>query len=481
MSSFKSAIDQNRQIVLPEVRDVFARVYVTSCPAGAIPMQVEGSKDALEIYCLPEATGNPELNHAYNFPFLFLADGTPWLEANSFMLSLIENAHPSDRPTDKVRRTASELLEYIQFCESNSIDWKDFSGMRPSHRPTYRYFNHLKTSSNRTSRVNNRYTGAVYEFYNFVSKNWFYIDMERVDSVEEYTSWIQTARGSMSITRKKRSQTQKFNSTSLPDLNFVRDEGEDLRPLYGKEYIEFTKIINEGGWSVQDKLIIDTAMMSGARKQTVLTLRKKHIEKLASTKLTSHGYPIRVGPGTAVDTKSGKNQTIYIPEELAERLLVWISSEAYAVRFSKFHSTRTSSVDKATLSSEDTYIFLSDQGNSYYMAKNDPLYPYVKSPPIGQVTQTITRKLLKNASIISKDFTFHWLRATFAFQLFKALQNGELREKLNNIDEVGYIQWRLSHEHRETTENYLKLFKQIDEVLQAQEGWEAWLFTGRGI
>ncbi len=69
------------------------------------------------------------------------------------------------------------------------------------------------------------------------------------------------------------------------------------------------------------------------------------------------------------------------------------------------------------------YLFLSDQGNCYYMASNDPRYTIVRSPQTGQVTETIKRKLQSTASSrFPKDFSYHWLRATFAYQLYQRLQ-----------------------------------------------------------
>lgn len=80
---------------------------------------------------------------AYNVPFLFQADGSPWIEANNFLMHLLQHKHSANRPTDDVRRKASRLLDYAMFCESEGVDWLDFSARLPSGRPTYRYFKHM--------------------------------------------------------------------------------------------------------------------------------------------------------------------------------------------------------------------------------------------------------------------------------------------------------------------------------------------------
>ncbi|MFO7071421.1 site-specific integrase, partial [Pseudomonas aeruginosa] len=57
---------------------------------------------------------------------------------------------------------------------------------------------------------------------------------------------------------------------------FVDDEGECLRPLTNLELFDLISLIGSGGWDAQERLIILLALMTGSRKQTVLTLRVKH-------------------------------------------------------------------------------------------------------------------------------------------------------------------------------------------------------------
>lgn len=128
---------------------------------------------------------------------------------------------------------------------------------------------------------------------------------------------------------------------------------------------------------------------------------------------------------------------------------------------------------------DDMYLFLSDQGNCYYMAVNDPRYPIVRSPQAGQVTDTIKRKLINKASsFFPKDFSYHWLRATFAYQFYQRLQVLVQKGLLKPGEDIDFIQKRMHHESRQTTENYLKLFKMTQEKVVAQELWEKNLFNG---
>ncbi|PNV99395.1 site-specific integrase [Pseudomonas protegens] len=483
MASYINSTHEGRIVLVPAVPNIFATVYATVCPPGAVAEPLHGCEPSREIYREDEVGADDHLKNAYNFPFLFHKDGTPWIEANSYLYHIIQDQHPNERPTDQARRIAAELLDYLIFCESQGIDWKDFSGKRPSHRPTYKYFNYLKNQSKRSSRVTNQYTGAVYNFYKYVSRYWHSIDMERVDTVRTFKSFSSTAKGSFLIERVRRSQTLSTAPTVQPDIGTVRDEGEDLRPLTNQQLKMLQDSLTKHKWRVQDRLIVDTALMTGARKQTVLTLRLKHLAQFTEENLRrDNTYAVKCGPGTGIDTKHSKALTIYIPKALASRLSIWAKSPTASKRQKKFMDLAASGPIGSQWKREDVYLFLSEQGNSYYVSKDDPNYPFIKTPAKGQVTTTIKRKILKySGSTFPKDFTFHWLRATFAFQLYQYLQPLVDSGRLGSSDQISIIQIRLSHSYRETTEHYLKLFKMFNENLAAQEGWEDWLMGGEGM
>ncbi|WP_336333746.1 site-specific integrase [Pseudomonas putida] len=477
--AYRNEANEGRLILLPVLEDLFATLHVEAGPPPAYPVPLAGTDREVFLYQEPEVGSVEGFNRSFNVPFLFHADGTPWIEANSFLYSELQNKSAKSRPTDETRKLASELLEYLRFCEKEGIDWKDFSGDRPSLRPTYRYFNHLKTGSSRKNRVNNQYTGAVYRMFEFISENWHDIKLDRVDKVKKYKHYISTSHGSVVAERLKRSQTLPTPPESVPDYGKVRDDGEDLRPLTNDQLKNVRSALMENRWDTDHRLMIDFALMTGARKQTVLTLRHKHIRSFQVDQLNSNNtYALRAGPGTGIDTKFDTNVRLEIPKGLGERLAIWIDSPESKKRQRKFRKIlRSHNVDD--LPDGDEYVFLSDQGNCYYMSKDDSRYPEVKSTPRGQVTQTIVKKLRRlTAGHLPKDFTFHWLRATFGYQLFQYLQPAIQSGHLKPGDDISIIQRRMSHKYRETTENYLKLFRMFDENMAAQEDWEGWMMRG---
>lgn len=481
MSSYGNSTHAGRLVIIPRARDAFADLYVSKKPRGATPTLLTASQPPIELFQVNELGSNNGERDVYNFPVLFHRCGLPWIEANSYLLNFVKNKHAKTRPTDKARRNASRLLDYLMFCEDQEIDWKDFSGKRPPLRPTYRYFRYLIDNGGKSPAVINQYTGIVYDFIKFVSVNWHYeIDMARVDTVKKVRLLLEGGRGARVIEIEKRSQTLPVSKESNAPIGFVRDDGEDLRPLTNVQLSELLAVIgDESNWSQQERLMLLVALMTGARKQTVLTLRMKHLEGFAENKLQNDKtYHLHVGPGTGIDTKRDKPQTLHIPKQLANDLKVFAGSplavkrrELLRKKFKKEYS------NLEPLSGGDMYVFLSDQGNCYYMAESDPRYLEVKSRPTGQVTETIKRKLIKCVSKkFPVSFTYHWLRATFAFQLYQYLLPLLKSGHLKYGEEISLIQRRLHHSSRETTENYLKLFQMHSDKLAVQELYEDKIF-----
>lgn len=477
--SYSNPRHQGRLVLIPHLRDAFASLHVHQAPPGSATLALEGH-DSRFVFKLDEVGGGHDRS-LFNLPFLFHANRDPWHEANDYLLSLMRDKAPLNRRTDDVRRRASKLLDYLLFCEHANLDWQDFSGARPSHRPTYKYFYHLINEGNRSNQVINQYTAAVYHFYKYVSEHWHDLDMKRVDTIKQVRFIVQGSKGARVINAEKRSQTQRTPPSSSVPLGFVREDGEDLRPLSNCELGAFLGAIkNEKEWSAVERLILLASLMTGARKQTVLTIRLKHLEGFTEDKLEPEGaYKLYAGPGTGIDTKYDKAQVLYVPKQVAEELVTLAKSPMMKKRREKFRAQLEANYPGLSMSEGDMYLFLSDQGNCYYMAANDPRYAIVKSPQTGQVTETIKNKLIKKASRpFPKDFSYHWLRATFAYQLYQRLQPLVQDGVLNPGEDIGFIQNRMHHESRETTENYLKLFKMTHEKVIAQEIWERKLFNG---
>lgn len=471
---------EGRLLVIPVLPNAFATLQVSEATANSVPITLEGSDD--KVAYLIDEVGGGDARDVFHFPFLFHANGESWHEANDYLLSLLKHKPSMSLRTDDVRRQASKLLDYLLFCEDESLDWLDFSGARPSLRPSYKYFYYLINQSGRSNAVVNQYTGAIYNFFRYISVHWHEVDMRRVDTVKQVKIVVRGVNGSKVIDVEKRSLTTRARPVSPVSLGFVREDGEDLRPLSNLELRTLlATIVNEKQWSTIERLILQTSLMTGARKQTVLTLRLRHLQGFSEDRLLPEGaYKVHAGPGTGIDTKFDKPQDLYFPKQLAEELVTLAYSPMMKKRRKKFCAQMAAHFGMS-ISEEDMYIFLSDQGNCYYMAKSDPRYMSAKSPQTGQVTETIKRKLIDKASEqFPKDFSYHWLRATFAYQLYQRLQALVDKGAMRDGEVIDFIQNRMHHESRGTTEHYLKLFRMTQEKLIAQELWERKLFNNSG-
>ena len=164
---------------------------------------------------------------------------------------------------------------------------------------------------------------------------------------------------------------------------------------------------------------------------------------------------------------------------LVEELIVYYNSSFAFERRGKFKEDFIDTYsDLPLMPEEDMYVFLSDQGKCRYMAKDDPRYPRVKSVPTGQCTNALKNKLMKFLpEKFPKDFTFHWLRATFALQYYNWLLPLVEAGQMTPVDQLNSVRRRMHHVDLSTTEHYLKLFANINDLKMAQEGFEERLFN----
>lgn len=363
--SYTNPRHEGRLTLIPNLSDAFAILHVSEAPKGSIESGLGGA-ESYTLYRVDEL-GTEYDRDLFNFPFLLFANGEPWHEANGYLLSLMRDRAPMNRRTDDVRRRASKLLNYLLFCEDNNLDWLDFSGARPPLRPTYKYFYHLINEGSRSNQVINQYTAAVYHFYKYVTEHWHDLDMKRVDTIKQVRFIVQGSKGVKVVDVEKRSQTRRTAPVSSVPLGFVREDGEDLRPLFNRELGTFLAAIrNEKDWSAVERLILMTALMTGARKQTVLTMRLKHLKGFTENKLQPEGaYKLHAGPGTGIDTKYDKPQVLYVPKQIAEELVTLAKSPMMKKRREKFRVQLEASNPGLSVAEDDMYLFLSDQGNCY--------------------------------------------------------------------------------------------------------------------
>ena len=210
-------------------------------------------------------------------------------------------------------------------------------------------------------------------------------------------------------------------------------------------------------------LIFVIALTSGARIQTVLTLRLGDIctrehqpDRLIATKC---------GGDRHVKTKKNKALTIFIPYWVHQKLSVYVKSERYLDRLSQ----------SGYADNDESYVFLTSAAKPYYMARSDPNYPLTPKTINGGGVRTFLSRL-KRKMLIEQgrcvDFRFHDLRATFGMNLFNELMQQVNSGKRSLSSALNYLRKRMSHSSLETTMRYFRYYEDVDMAYEAQASFE---------
>ncbi|RLV57694.1 site-specific integrase [Parashewanella curva] len=331
----------------------------------------------------------------------------------------------------------------------------DFSSIRAQRRPTYLYFTYLSKKRISAQNINSR-TATIYKWFEFHQVR-YNIELERIDQTYRAYKQFQNKQGQTFIREvKTRLLTATVPKKFMPKLGHVYDDGEELRPLENAQVDALYKALYSNDFNTDERLIFEIALDTGARIQTILTIRLRHIDSFVPKNLHPDGcYKLQAGLGTDIDTKFDKRLVVSIPHALAEKLKIYAYCEEAKKRRCKFKQNFGEEVFR---NEKDMYLFLGRRGDCRYMAKSDPRYASTNSKPNGRSISVIVARLKRVLpSTFPQNYVFHWNRATFAYisyQLLKPL----LDSKEITFDMlIGWIQSSLGHANPETTLEYLKL------------------------
>jgi len=464
------------KISLDKIENITANITTTSVNHLSIKKVVQNrQKIKLCYFITPEKvySGSLKEEPIYNFPLLLEKNGELWKEANHFLLDLIITFNNSRFIID---RKASHLRDYKNWLDEIEAGLFDFSHRRIIHRPTYRYFIELLETGISAGNINNRIS-TIYNFYKFISRIPKYnLDLKRVDQVTKSFITFKNEHGASIFKQiEKRKLKAKVKRKIHTEIGMVNDEGEDLRPLNNTQLDELIIAIKGEKYAVDEQLFFETALDIGARKQSILTLRMGHVRSFVKENLMTNGcYRVEAGPGTGIDTKNGKPHVFYFPEHLAEKIKIYAFSELAIKRRKIF----VGKFGENLLNDDEMYVYIAARGDCRYMAKNDPRYKKTKSPPIGGSIQTIINKLFRYSlsDNFPEDYTFHWNRATFALRYYNYLLPLFEKKIITYKDMISFICDALGHDDPKTTEDYLKLFTNSNELMKIQGAWEEQFF-----
>lgn len=406
----------------------------------------------------------PEFPH---FPALLLPDGSPWIHGNLYLLSKIISTQHSDIVDQQTLSTiARELKLFIEEIESTGLNYLCFP-TRKLQRPTYYYASKLKKkyeAGEISGKTRNKKIGCVIGFYAWLQTQH---DFRPENSLWDESTKIITYLDEKGFPHQKLVKSNNLRYATTSEKNSVEgyiNDGGALRPYERQEQDALIEALSRID-NTELKLICIFALLTGARIQTVLTLRKQNITNIAEENGT-RTFSLKVGNGTGVDTKKGKRFILRVPEWLHHRLRVYVNSPRHKARHAKA-SEKVQSND---------YIFLTEDGLPFYASKDDKsLIEYRNVPKGDALRQTIRRSLqpILNESPEPFQFRFHDLRATFGMNLKDELWARMEKNEMTFMQVVNEVKERLAHSKIETTMQYLNYKRKAENLNAGIEAIEA--------
>ncbi len=455
------------------------RLFEPTCDGQGnetITTECNTGKGGLRYFIQPDDDFvDDEYNH---FPFVLEADGSLWVHANLFLLEQLRSV--KHVPSKTLESKAVDLVMFRRWLDNEDVSYLEFN-KKIMARPTYRFCAHLHDQireSQMTVNTARRRMGTVQMFYRWLKnvhgvefENPLWREKEVFISFKDDRGYAQSKKQVSTDLAFKQTKHRHDYSESILD-------GGSLRPLSQEEqYAVIDALMKIGNTEMTLSFLI--ALTTGARLQTVFTLRRHHFQN--SVTGTVNEIRINTGYGTSIDTKNSKNTVLHIPIWLYQRVQIYTKSK---------RATKRHELSPHVYESEgDQYIFLTRTGKPYYMANADPFITLYRHPPRGiSVNAFIRQQLIPKLNASGHNFTirFHDLRATFGMNLLEeaistvkdARGGAEIKFTSDNLwTALMTVQRRMGHNSITTTERYLNYRKHFSVALSVQSEFEMHLMN----
>lgn len=413
-------------------------------------------------------------NQFYDFPVLVDEDGSLWVDAALFLLEYLKGISPP--PSGTLLSVAYDLLAFGNWLSEEEVDYLDINSEHQRALPTYRFTfflqNNLRLGKLAVS-TSRRRINTVCRFYTWLQKTnkipnrQLWVSEKRLISYSHDRGHFQKHYESNNL-----SQSLKLSKATETSKREVLDGGR-LRPLRTNEIIALRSCLNEIE-NVEMSLAIDIALCTGARLETVFTLREGNF--ILSETDTLQPTRILIGGNSLVANKNDKQMVLHIPSNINKRMMIYLKSAQRKKRLSySNHNFPTP---------ENEYAFLTKSGFAYYISKTCPNRKNYKFRPTGNsITQffhgTLRRKLVKEG--FHFPLKFHDLRATFGTRLIAWEQLNRENSKLEpfapseQLYLLNYVKERLGHSSVETTLRYISFVMEDVELKPIQDDYEEFL------
>lgn len=439
---------------------------------GLIPIDHHYGGKHIKYWREPISSTATRWTEFRGYPLVVDSYGVPWAEA---CLWLLDKAKAKPLSMSSLGPVAQDLAAYRTFLDALVLDWDDFSAVDKYARPTYLYRNHLHnqiTAAELKKSTASRRMSTVINFYRFLMRT------SRMQFSPANPPWVdkdvfieyQDTKGFRQVALVKTTDVSiKANKRENPTGETI-DDGGKLRPLPVAEQKAIVSALQELGNS-EYSLMHYTAILTGAREMTVLTLRVRDFLRTPAM-IPQWPHKIRCGPGTGIDTK-GDVSGVYlsVPRTLYDLL------HAYAI--SERAMRRRAKTDRG----EDphNYLFLTQRGQPYYESKEDRNAVRDANTPLRRsaLSGRPLRKFIEQSviTIVQKKlpkfrYRFHDLRATFGMNWvdYQMLEAGRdfAKRYVWARDQLKKLMW---HRSPMTTDKYLEHREHMHHLQLAQQGW----------
>jgi hypothetical protein len=437
---------------------------------GFLPVDLQVAGQPVKYWRELQVNKTARWKNFAKFPLVLNADGAPWEPA---CLWLLDRAQARPMNMASLQSLAQGLRDYRDFLDELSLAWDDFSAVDKYNRPTYLYRTRLQGLINAGSVAKStasRRMSTVVGFYRFL------MDDERLRFQPTNEPWVDRQFGFEYKDSRGFSRVKSVITTDVSIRASKRDnawdatiaDGGRLRPLTVEEQRQLVAALKELG-NREYELMHYVALLTGAREQTVLTLRWGHFRDPPS-RVMQLPYKLRCGPGTGIDTKRDLNDVyLVVPPALYEWLHIYGNSDRAKRRRAK------SRLGQDPLN----YLFLTNRGSPYYESKDDrnavrvSNEPLKRSSPIGQnLREFVKEKVIPEVRRVLPQFNykFHDLRATFGMNwVDHAVGTEDTKKKYTWAhDQLRKLMW---HRDPATTDRYLDYRQHMHQLEEAQADW----------
>lgn len=357
---------------------------------------------------------------------IFFDNGEPWHIANKYALDLLKQA--SEDISATVTSNMTHLRTYASWLENNQIDWRHFPKDDKSERCLVKFRGYLISKRNTgkpAASTASNCMSAVLRFYRWVllkgliDEKELWKDNQKIVSFYSsvgFTRTINVLSSELAIPNKK------------TNGNYLEDGLLPISEANRGVLIEFLKKQD----MVELYLMFLIGFFSGARSESIRTLRVSDLERVVDDPVTPNIKRLLIGPGTRVRTKFKVKGSLIIPAILVTEI------QEYA--FSLRRLTRASRASEYNRN----LLFITQRGNPF------------KESTFTKLMSKLRTQLTNSGLNQFHGFKFHQARATFGTQLMKLA----LQTFTDKAAAIRFVRDAMFHKHERTTWKYITFIEE---------------------